>query len=33
MAKDGDRFAATMNRVIGRRLTYAELTGNEPAPA
>jgi len=24
---DGDRFAATMKRVLGRRLTYAELAG------
>jgi len=29
---DGDRFAATMKRVLGRRVTFAELTG-KPATA
>jgi hypothetical protein len=28
---DGDRFADTMKRVTGRRVTYAELTGKAMA--
>jgi transposase-like protein len=28
---DGDRFNAVMNQIVGRRLTYAELTGKQVA--
>ena len=26
---DGDRFVAVMRQIVGRRLTYKELTGKE----
>jgi hypothetical protein len=33
---DGDRFEAAMRQIVGKRLTYAELTGKtmgaEPGP-
>jgi hypothetical protein len=33
---DGDRFTAVMRQIVGRRLTYKELTGKqqdeEPVP-
>ncbi len=30
---DADRFIAVMQNVVGRRLTYAELTGKEDREA
>ncbi len=27
---DGDRFDLAVRRIVGKRLTYAELTGKEP---
>jgi transposase-like protein len=32
-AKDGDRFLSVLRSIVGRRLTYKKLIGNEPAPA
>jgi hypothetical protein len=28
---DGDRFAAVVSQIVGRRITYAELTGKTAA--
>jgi hypothetical protein len=27
---DADRFAIAVSQIVGKRLTYAELTGKEP---
>jgi len=29
---DSDRFAAAMSQVLGRRLTYSDLTGKSQSP-
>ena len=31
--RDGDRFTYVMRKIVGKRLTYAELTGKEAETA
>jgi hypothetical protein len=30
---DGDRFSYLVRKIVGKRLTYKELTGKEEAPS
>jgi len=29
---DGERFSAAVSGTVGKRLTYDQLTGNDPSP-